>query len=79
LSFVEKLKSKLGFKAAHPAAMRRFKVQEPAPDLIRGSKIRGDTGLLEQEISGTYALRERSEAYGPILRVKPPICRLVVT
>jgi hypothetical protein len=27
LSFVEKLKSELGFKAAHPAAMRRFKVQ----------------------------------------------------
>ena len=24
LSFVEKLKSELGFKAAHPAAMRRF-------------------------------------------------------
>jgi hypothetical protein len=38
LSFVEKQKSELGFKAAHPAAMRRFKVQEPAPDLIRGSK-----------------------------------------
>jgi hypothetical protein len=49
LSFVEKLKSELGFKGAHPAAMRRFKVQEPAPDLIRGSKVQGNTGLLQRD------------------------------
>jgi hypothetical protein len=43
LSFVEKVKSQLGFKAAHR-------------EVIEGG--------------GTYALRERSEAYGPNLTGK---------
>jgi hypothetical protein len=43
LNFVEKVKSEVGFKAAHR-------------DVIEGD--------------GTYALREQSEASGPILPVK---------
>jgi len=64
LSFVEKLKSELGFKAAHPAAMRRFNSSRACPGPDPGFKVQGNTGLLEQEINGTYALRERSEAFG---------------
>jgi hypothetical protein len=55
LKFVEKVKSELGFKAAHQPRCGGSTVQ--------GSKVQGNTGLLEQEINGTYALREQSEAY----------------
>jgi hypothetical protein len=54
LKFVEKVKSELGFKAAHQPRCGGSTVQ--------GSKVQGNTGLLEQEINGTYALREQSEA-----------------
>jgi hypothetical protein len=56
LDFVETVKSELGFKAAHQPRCGGSTVQ--------GSKVQGNTGLLEQEINGTYALRERSEPYG---------------
>jgi hypothetical protein len=63
LSYVEKLKSELGFKAAQPAAMRRFNSSRACPGPDPRSKVQVDTGLLEQEINGAYALRERSEVY----------------
>ena len=55
-SFIDGLKSELGFKAAHPAAFRPF----------NSSKVQtfNVTGLFGPQINCTYALREQSEAYG---------------
>jgi len=64
LNFVEKVKSELGFKAAHRAAMQRFNSSRACPGPDPGFKVQGNIGLLEQKINGTYALREQSEAYG---------------
>ena len=56
LNFVEKVKGELGFKAAHPAAMRPF----------NSSKVQtfNVAALCGPQINSTYALREQSEAYG---------------
>ena len=57
LNLVEKVQNELGFKAPHPAAMRRFNSSNV-------QKFKGNAELFEPEINGTYELREQSEAYG---------------
>jgi hypothetical protein len=63
LDFVEKVKSELGFKAAHRAAMRRFNSSNV-------QKFKCNTELFEPEINGTYALREQGETYEPVFSGK---------
>ena len=63
LDFVEKVKSELGLKAAHRAAMRRFNSSNV-------QKFKGNAELFEPEINGTYVLRSRVKLMGPILAVK---------
>jgi len=56
LSFVNTVKSELGFKAAHPAAMRQF----------NSSKVQEFKVILDcsnRRLNGTYVLREEGEAY----------------
>jgi hypothetical protein len=60
---VEKVKSELGFKASHRAAMRRFNSSNV-------QKFKCNTELFEPEINGTYALREQSETYEPVFSGK---------
>jgi hypothetical protein len=63
LNFVTKVKSELGLKGSHLAAMRRFNSSNV-------QKFKGSAERFEPEINGTYVLREETEAYGSNLTGK---------
>jgi hypothetical protein len=63
LNLLRQVKSELGFKPSHRAAMRRFNSSNV-------QKFKCNTELFEPEINGTYALREQSETYEPVFSGK---------
>jgi hypothetical protein len=63
LNLLRQVKSELGFKASHRAAMRRFNSSNV-------QKFKCNTEPFEPEINGTYALREQSETYEPVFSGK---------